>query len=97
MVFVTNSSDGIYIIYYMITTLSLHVRCACDAVRAYTLPCSRTSWDATQFILTTDEDRDHVDASITRESIETALSELLNVTVNRGFSTSGGATTLISV
>ena len=34
------------------------------------------------------EDRDHVDASITRESIETALSELgilLNVAVNRAF------------
>ena len=48
---------------------------------------------AKQFILITDEDRDQVDASITQETIKSALLEqgiLLNVAVNQGFSTNGG-------
>lgn len=47
---------------------------------------------AKQFILVTDEDRDPVDANITRDLIETALLErdiLLNVAVNEAYS--GGA------
>ena len=66
----------------------MHAAHVHDALHTALQSCQLGRNVSTQFILTTNEDRDHVDASITRESIETALSELgilLNVAVNRAF------------
>ena len=54
----------------------MHAAYVHDALHTALQSCQLGRNVAKQFILTTNKDRDHVDASITRESIETALSEL---------------------